>query len=322
MRIQNIYDFGDSDVLCLETAPVPTPSATQVLVKVAGTSVNPIDTKIRGGLLGGDLPMCLHSDFSGEVVAMGDSVVGYQVGDMVFGCSGTWGGGTGASAEYLVADYRLMAHAPKTMDVAKCAVLPLVSLTAMCMLHRLDIKSDDTVCVQSATGGVGYMALQIALAMGASVVGITSDTAKEKMITDAGAAVINRSIEDQFSSADSYGGFKKICNTVGTDSLDDAFRMVSPFGHIVGIAGRSDHNLGLLHTKNLTLSFVFLRTYLAQCALRADVHTMLTRLAKYVDDGQVIPNIHTQRFCLETLGEAHACLESGTHNGAKILVTV
>ncbi len=322
MKVQLVKKFGDASVFCFEDMHMPTPQQNQLLVKVYATSVNPIDTKIRAGLLGGDLPLLLHSDVSGEIVALGDGVDSFAVGDNIYGFAGAWGGGTGSAAEYALVDYRLIAHAPKNISVQDCAALPLVALTAIHGLQRLHVKPHDVVCVQSATGGVGYMATQIGIAKGAKVIGITSDDAKCKMITDTGAIALNRNSQDQYVYAQQQGGFDKIFNTVGMQSLDDAFEMASTYGTIVGIAGRSDHNLGILHMKNLTLSFVFLRAYIATPEYRHKVGDMLTKLTEWVEQGKVKPAIHNQRFTLATLGDAHACLESGVHNGKKVVVDI
>ena len=322
MKAQMIKQFGDTSVLHMVDMDIPQPSENQVLLKMRATSVNPIDTKIRAGLLGGALPMVLHSDFAGEIVTLGDGVESFAVGDAVYGCCGAWGGGTGVAAEYAVVDARLIAHAPKNIALNDCAVIPLVALTAVHALQRLDVKPDDTLCVQSATGGVGYMATQIAIAKGAKVVGITSDDAKARLLADIGAIAINRTTQDPFAYAEQRGGFDKIFNTVGTESLDDAFQMARAYGTIVGIAGRSDHNLGLMHMKNLTLSFVFLRASMANPEHRPKVAQMLTEIAKWVEQGTLKPAIHTQRFTLATLGDAHACLQSGQHKGKKIVVDI
>ena len=322
MKAQIIKKFGDASELTMIDMDIPQPAKNQVLVRVHSISVNPIDTKIRAGLLAGDLPMLLHKDFAGEVVELGEGVDAFSIGDAVYGCCGLWGGGTGTSAEYTLVDYRLMAHAPKKIPLQDCAVIPLVALTAMYAMERLDIRKNDTVCVQSATGGVGYMALQIALAKKARVIGITSNETKAELIRDAGAIALNRSTDDPLAYAQQQGGFPKIFNTVGTQSLDDAFQLAAPYGKIVGIAGRSDHNLGLMHAKNLTLSFVFLSTIMADPKYRHTVGNMLKKIAKLVARNKIKPLIYEQRFTLETLEDAHICLEQGTHQGKKIVVDI
>ncbi len=99
---------GDINVFKKIEVEKPTPKAGQLLIKSVATSLNPIDTKIRMGLAfqPDSYPAILHTDFSGVVEGIGDNVVGFEIGDSVYGVCGYWGGGSGALAQFQTVDAR------------------------------------------------------------------------------------------------------------------------------------------------------------------------------------------------------------------------
>ena len=114
MRAMVIRNYGGPEVFEEAELPIPEPAEGQVRLKVAATSYNPIESKIRAGLpLGPAFPAILNSDVAGVVDQVGSGVEGFKEGDKVFACSGGIKGGQGALAEYTVVDARLLAHAPR-----------------------------------------------------------------------------------------------------------------------------------------------------------------------------------------------------------------
>ena len=315
----------ESSIMQVREVVMPTLKAGQLLIKTVASSVNPIDTKIRMGLamVPKDMPAILHTDFSGTVVAVGDGVNGFDIGDSVYGCCGVWGGGSGALAEYQTVDARLIAHAPKTIALADCAVLPLVSITAYeCIVDRLKLGKGDTLLIQSASGGVGHIATQLAVAYGINVFGVSTSDEKCALINKYGATAFNRKTGNQVEWANSFGGFENILNTVGGASLDDAFTMNRPYGTTIGIAGRSDHNLGTMHMKNLTLIFELMITTIVEEERRAHAGVILKKVSALVDEGKIKPLIADKRFTLDTAGQAQDYLMSGAHGGKKVVVDI
>ena len=135
MKAMVLNAYGESAEFQKTEMTKPTPAAGQVLVRVAATSVNTVDTMIRrmGQAelpLSPDLPAVLGMDFAGTVDAVGPDVTGFAPGDEVYGCAGGLGELQGARAEYIPADARLIAHKPASLSMREAAVLPLVGITA------------------------------------------------------------------------------------------------------------------------------------------------------------------------------------------------
>ncbi|MEH7378835.1 alcohol dehydrogenase catalytic domain-containing protein, partial [Neobacillus drentensis] len=183
MKAQVIKRFGDPSVF--EIAEVPNPEAIpgHVVIQVKATSVNPIDTKIRGGAVPAvapEFPAVLHGDVAGVVVEVGEGITEFKVGDEVFGCAGGFKGTDGALAEYMLADVQLLAPKPKNVTMAQAAALPLVTITAWESLYnRANVQNGQTVLVHAATGGVGHVAIQLAKLAGAKV--FTTASSEEKL---------------------------------------------------------------------------------------------------------------------------------------------
>ena len=135
MKAMTIRDFGGPEAFELSELPKPEVKPGHVLVQVAATSVNTIDMMIRQ--MGKDLPFApalpavLGMDFAGTVVAIGDGVTEYAVGDEVDGCAGGLADLQGALAELMPADARLIAHKPKSLTMREAAALPLIGITAV-----------------------------------------------------------------------------------------------------------------------------------------------------------------------------------------------
>ena len=133
MKAQIIHSFGGPELFEEATLPDPEAAAGEVLVRVHASSVNPVDYKVRTAGPEGiapALPAVLGCDIAGEVVALGEGVSDFKVGDAVYGCAGGVTGMPGAYAELFAADVRLLALKPKSLDMRQAAALPLVTITA------------------------------------------------------------------------------------------------------------------------------------------------------------------------------------------------
>lgn len=144
----------------------PTATGHDIMVKVAAVSVNPVDVKVRQNRPAeGDAPVILGWDAVGEVVEIGDKVTQFKAGDKV------WYAGainrTGTNAEYHLVDARIVGHAPKSIDTAAAAALPLTTLTAQEMIFdRLNVTNPvpgaaNAIVIIGGAGGVGSIAIQL-----------------------------------------------------------------------------------------------------------------------------------------------------------------
>lgn len=171
MKGMLIKEYGENAVFEATEVEKPAVKAGHVLVKIAASSVNTVDTMIRK--MGKDLPLSpdapaiLGMDFAGTIEAVGADVEGYAAGDEVYGCAGGLADLPGTLAEYIVADYKLVAKKPKNLSMREAAALPLVAITAYEGLMRAGIKKGQKVLVHGGAGGVGHVALQLAKHFGA-----------------------------------------------------------------------------------------------------------------------------------------------------------
>lgn len=176
MRAISQSVYGGPEVLEVIEVDRPAPGPGEALVRVRAAGVNPADWRIRSGAVRrfGEPPFTLGLDLSGVVEEVGEQVTRFRPGDEVYGCSFPPGG---AYAEYATAPVEMLAAKPPSIDHAHAAALPVVALTAWQPLVRVAaVGAGQRVLVHAAAGGVGHLAVQIAKARGAYVIG----TAREE----------------------------------------------------------------------------------------------------------------------------------------------
>jgi NADPH:quinone reductase-like Zn-dependent oxidoreductase len=178
MKAVVLHQYGGPEVLKFEEYPDPVPGPGEVLVRVAATSVNPIDYKRRAGLTKDFYPMkfpgLIGVDMAGTVVKLGPGLEGFSVGDQVFAMADN------TYAELCVVKAAVLAKVPKGLDLIQAAALPLVTVTGNQLLSATGVKAGQTVLVVGAAGNVGRSAVFTAKALGATVI----------------AGVLNRQIDD------------------------------------------------------------------------------------------------------------------------------
>ena len=307
--------------------PRPRPGEQEVLVRVAASGVNPLDTKIRAGAAGHarhPLPAILGLDLAGYVEAMGDGVDRFRPGDEVYGMTGGVGGLPGSLAEYAVVDADLLARKPANLSMRRAAALPLVAITAWeGLVDRAKIRAGQTVLVQGGAGGVGHLAIQIARAFGADVFA-THRGAHAALLESLGATAINnqaQSVESYTAEYTGGRGFDLVYDTVGGEQLDASFAAVGKFGHVVSCLGWGVHALAPLSFKAATYSGVFTLLPLLSGEGRARHGAILADVARLVEAGQVVPRVDDRIFDLASAADAHDAVSSGGAQG-KVVVSV
>ncbi|HET9484716.1 MAG TPA: zinc-binding dehydrogenase, partial [Xanthomonadales bacterium] len=296
----------------------PSPRAGEVLVRQVATSVNPADAKIRarGPALGPALPGVLGVDVAGIVVAVGEGVTGFRVGDAVYGAAGGVRDMPGACAEYIAADARLLAPAPRTIALRDAAALPLVAITAWeGLVDRARIAPGARVLVLGGTGGVGHVAVQIAKARGAWVAATVSSPEKAATARALGAdATIDyrtESLEERVAELTGGRGFDVVFDTTGGRDLAPAFAAARRNGQVIAIVSTFEADLTPMHHKGLTLHVVFMLIPMLHDEGRAHHGEILREVAALVDAGALRPLLDPSRHALAQLGAAHARLEGG-----------
>ena len=211
MKAVVVHQYGGPEVLKFEEYPDPVPGPGEVLVRVAATSVNPIDFKRRAGLTKDFYPMqfpgLIGVDIAGTVFKLGPGVEGFSVGDEVFAMADN------TYAELCVVKAAALAKIPKGLDLIQAAALPLVTVTGNQLLSATGIKAGQTVLVVGAAGNVGRSAVFTAKERGATVLaGVLKRQIEEAktvgadqvVATDDGAAIANLPPLD--AVADTVGG--------------------------------------------------------------------------------------------------------------------
>ncbi|MFJ3169856.1 NADP-dependent oxidoreductase [Streptomyces roseus] len=306
MRAVVVSQWGGPEVLTEVEAERPEPGLNEILVRVHAAGVNPVDWKTRasGGLIGwGEVPM-VGWDVSGTVEAVGPGVTLYRAGDEVYGMP-NFPRQAGGYAEYVAAPARHFARKPASLDHVQAAALPLAALTAwQALVDTAGVTAGQRVLVHAAAGGVGHLAVQIAKARGAYVIG-TASAAKHELLRALGADEVldyrTTDFEDAVSDVD------VVIDAVGGDYGQRSLKVLKPGGHLVTLPGPD----GLpADPQGVHASWV-----LVEPDLRG-----LQEIAALADQGLVKPLIDTV-LPLEQAAKAHEIGEQGRTTG-KIVLTV
>jgi NADPH2:quinone reductase len=329
MKVQVIEQFGSA---VFKTIDVPKPEVipSHVLIRVAATSVNPVDFKIRQGIvkdIAPDFPAVLHGDVAGVIEAVGEGVSAFGLGDEVYACAGGVKGLGGGLAEFLLADATLVARKPRSLSMREAAALPLVSITAWeSLIDRAKVQAGQNVLIYGATGGVGHIGIQLAKWAGAKVFATASSKEKMAIAYELGADVVinhcHQTVEEYVTEHTDSRGFDVVFDTVGNDNLPNAFKAAALNGTVVSTVALSTQDLSLLHIKGLTLHVVFMLIPLLHGIGRAHHGQILSQIAQLVDEGTLKPLLDPKSFSFSDIAEAHQYVESGQAIGKVALTQV
>lgn len=307
MRAARHHSYGGPDVLRADTVDVPRPGPRDVLVRVHGASVNPSDALFRSGRLrvGARLPRGTGLDLVGDVLAAGDRVDDLAVGDRVWGYRGGLPKRLGTIAEYAVMKAGRCALAPSAVDPVDAAALPTVGLTALQVLRdALRVRPGDQVLIVGASGGVGSAAVQLAVAMGATVTAVAGP-ANADLCRDLGAADV-WDHTDLPTPAD--GEFDAVADLHGAH-VRDYRRLLRRGGRMAATATRA---------VPFALASAVLpgpRVRVVQVKARRDD---LAALARHVDDATLRPVVE-RRYPLDQIAAAHHAVETGHARGKRVI---
>lgn len=326
MKAMLINQYGKNAEFEVSEIAKPTVGSTEVLVRIAASSVNTVDTMIR--TMGKDLPLSpdtpalIGMDFAGTVEAVGEAVTGFAAGDEVYGCAGGLANLPGTLAEYISADSKLIALKPKNLSMREAAALPLVAITALEGLERAGIKSGQKVLVHGGSGGVGHVALQLAKHYGAEVYSTGGGEKQMQLIEKLGATPINyktEKVEDYVEKHTGGAGFDVVYDSVGGANLINSFNAATLNGQVVTTVSLLELDLTLAHFKGLTLHVVFMLIPMLHDYKREEHNRILTEITKIVESGNLVPVVDNVKFSLTDIAAAHARLESGQGMG-KVVV--
>ena len=322
MKVIAMTAPGGPEVLKLAERPLPTPQAGEVLIRVAAVGVNGPDMMQRKGLYpapagASDL---LGLEVSGEIVALGDQVKRWTVGDKVTAL--TNGGGY---AEYCAVDARHCLPVPKGIALTDAAGLPETYFTVWSNVFMgAGLAAGETFLVHGGAGGIGTTAIQLGKAFGAKVIATDSPEQRCGICRDLGAdRVIDYRQEDFVEIVRKEGGANVILDIVGGPNIERNFKAANHDGRIIQLAfalgSKVDINLMPVMLKRLTYTGSTLRT--RPPAFKAKIAQELeAKVWPLIESGR-IRVVTRQTFPLAEAGKAHAMMESSQHTG-KIVLTV
>ncbi|WP_147795003.1 NADP-dependent oxidoreductase [Cellulomonas sp. Y8] len=307
MRAVVYEEFGGADVLRVVDRPEPHIGADAVVVKVAAASLNPVDYKIREGYLRGlmdvHFPAVPAWDVSGTVVKAGLDTPELQVGDEVLAYARKDVVQDGTLAEYVAVPVRTAAKKPAGLSFEEAAALPLAGLTALQTIRRAGLAEGQTVLVHAAAGGVGSIAVQLAVHAGARVVGTASERNHDYLRSLGAEPVAYGDGLVEAARAAAPDGFDVVLDYVGGQAVETAPALLRPGGTIASITdARARDELGG--------QYVWVRPDSGDLAHLAD---LAARGVVKVEIAATYP--------LEKTAEAYRALETG-HTRGKIVVTV
>lgn len=329
MKAMVLDDYGADAEFRLADIAQPEVEAGQVLIRVAATSVNTVDTMIRQSgqeelPLSPDLPAVLGMDFAGTVEAISEGVSLYAPGDEVYGCAGGLADLQGALAEYLVADARLIAMKPKSLSMREAAALPLVGITAYEGLVRANVRPGQKVLVHGGAGGVGHVAVQLAGHFGAEVFATGGGEKSLNVINQYGATAIDyrrEKVLDYVSQHTGGAGFEVVYDSVGGANMSNSFEAAALNAQIVTTVSMVEIDLTPAHFKGLSLHVVFMLIPMLYNHKREEHGAILAKLSEIVEAGALKPLLDEKRFDLTEVGQAYHRLVSGEAMG-KVVVDV
>ena len=292
MKAIVVHQYGGPEVLKFEEYPDPVPGPGEVLVRVAASSVNPLDYKRRAGLMKDYYPIkfpgLIGTDIAGTVVKIGPGVEDFSDGDQVFAMADN------TYAELCVVKASILAKVPKGLDLIQAAALPLVTTTGNQLILATGVKAGQTVLVVGAVGNVGRSAVFTAKTRGATVIaGILKRQIDDAKTVGADEVVTT----DDDTAIRSLPPVDAVADTVGGRTAAKLVARVKPGGIYASVVGAPQNTAEYPSVKVVAVVSKFDRR-------------TLEFMAEAVRDGKLVIPI-SQKLPLSEAAEAQAEAEKG-----------
>lgn len=239
MKAIQLTEYGENGKLIYTEVDRPQPNPDEVLVKIHAAAVNPIDWKIRGGRgrkFGMELPLILGADFAGTVEESGAEISRYKKGDSVYGKILV-----GCYAEYVVVKENELVKKPTNLDFKHAVSVPMGALTSwQAIFDKGDLEKGERILVHGASGGVGSMAVQIAKAKGAVVIG-TASRSNQDFVESLGVDEFIDYTTTRFEEV--VDDVEVVLDTVGGDTHDRSYGILKEGGHLVSLVQQPSEEL-------------------------------------------------------------------------------
>lgn len=298
MRALQFQSYGGADVLEVAPAPDVHPAAGQVRVRVRASSVNPMDWKIRAGYLAGGTPLdgpgYLGLDAAGVVDEVGEGVTDVQVGDDVFGL------GSNTNAELAV--LQSYAKKPASVDWAVAAAAGVSAETSIRALDLVGVRKGSAVFIDGGAGGVGAVAVQIAIARGATVIA-SAGAGDQDYLREIGATPVlyGDGVIDRVRAI-SPAGVDAVFDVAGKTPVENLISLVPAPSQVVTIANFAAGESGVQLTTGRS----------------PEAKQAMAETAGLLEQNKLV--IKFQTFPLDRAAEAHAISEHGHIRGKLVLV--
>ena len=311
MRAIGVKDWGERDALELLDVEPPPVAPDGVLVRVRAASLNPVDYKVRQGKLAGGFPyhfpVIIGWDAAGVVERVGPAVTWFRPGDAVYGYCRRQDLQYGTYAEFTTVPEGYLAHMPPELSFEEAAALPLVALTAHQSLERLGLRGGETLFLGGGAGGVGHVAIQLAIARGARVIA-SGSPASFDFIRELGAEPVDYQDPDhpaRVRELTGGGGADAAFDLFGGDGQQQALAALRQGGRLVSIASPPEPR------EHCETGYIF---------VRPSGYDLGEHITPLVAAGGLRPHI-SGTFALEDAAAAHERLEEG-HVRGKLVLTV
>ena len=309
MKAVRIHTHGGPETLVYEDAPRPTPLTNEVLIRVRAASVNPVDWKIRDGygkeMFNHQMPLILGWDVAGTIEAIGPEVEKFKLGDPVYGYTSLLR--DGAYAEFAIAKQEEIALKPASLDFIQAAAVPVGALTAwQALFDTAKLQENQKVLIHAASGGVGSMAVQLAKAKGAYVIG-TASARNADFVRELGVDEFIDYQSTQFETV--VREVDVVFDTIGGDTQERSFGVLRTGGFLVSIVTLPSQETATEYGVQSTMLGV------------QPNGTQLSEITELIDSGKLKPFVETV-LPLSDARQAHEMSQSGRTRGKIVLQVV
>lgn len=313
MKACIIEKFGGRSELKVMDRPAPEAGEGEVLIRIHAAGVNPVDWKIREGMLKDmfphRFPLILGWDLSGVVAAVGHSARRFAPGDEVYAYARRPEVAHGTYAEYIALPESYVTRKPANLSMTEAASIPLTALTAyQALFDDGRLKEGQSVFILGASGGVGSSAVQLAAVTGCRIIALASSRNHDYLKSLGAEAVIDYERGDFIQSLGEVmpNGVDLVFDCHGGDTLERGQLCARVGGSLVSIAGTVDEES--LKPRDVRFAHTFVESNVPQ----------LDRISEFIQSGRFSANV-TQTFSLEQVADAHKQMESG-HTRGKIVI--
>ena len=276
MKAIIVREFGAADVMKLEEATTPSPSADQILVKIKAAGINPVDTYIRSGLYPTkpNLPYTPGKDGAGIVESVGENITKFSVGDRVLTADSV----SGTYAEFCLCEEKHLIKLPENISFEQGAGVFVPYATAYrALFQKAKGAAGETLLVHGASGGVGTAAIQWAKNAGLTVIGTAGSEKGQRLVSEQGADFVFDHTDENYLQdiLKATGGVDVILEMLANVNLVKDFDVLKMFGRIVIIGNRGSLDFNPRLTMGKDASIFGMALFNAPDAEMNEIHTAI-----------------------------------------------